>query len=123
QMSWSFAHQVNVLAADIHYPPLGTKGSGIYQGSRQEFEVVNNIDGHTRLLVASLPISDSSNGKCPLNATTLDVPQKAPGIKPNERVTYFHLNLNQTDTMKSKLEANKEHVMTCYDGVCCKLEY
>lgn len=123
QMSWSLAHGVNLLAANIHQPQSSKKGSGIYSGSRQEFEVVNNLNASSRLLVASLPISIHSNVKCPLNATTIKVPQKAPSFTAADGMFYFRLNMNLNDTQLFKLEAENNTSAGCFKGVCCQIEY
>ena len=123
QMSWSLVHKVNMLAADIHHPQIGKKGSGIYIGSKTEFEVINNIDRATRLLVASLPIKSPSTAHCPMNSTILEVAQKASSIKQTDPMNYLRFNLDMQNVSKFKVEATNVNVAGCENGVCCTLDY
>lgn len=85
--------------------------------------MVDVIDGKTRLLVATLPINATSDAKCPMNSTTLEVANIKPDISPLSPVTYFYMSLNLTNTSIIKLDANSSHALNCYEGVCCRIEY
>lgn len=123
QLSWSLNHKVNLLAANIHHPQASKKGSGIYVGSTQKFEVVNYLDASTRLLIANLPIKPELNVSCSLNVSTFKIPMKSPEYTEKDPMYYFKINMNLNDTKLKKLEVNKSEAETCFGGVCCHLKY
>lgn len=123
QWSWANAHSVNLLAANIHYPQFGKKGSGLYAGSSGEFEIVDFLDGESRVLVSNLPINSSSSGKCPSNAKQVKIEQEAPIFKHDARIDAYHLELNQKEVSMVPLWSTRQFQQNCAGGVCCFVDY
>ena len=120
QMAWSFSNKINLIASNIHKIEFGSKGSGIYAGGREQFEMINIADGISRLLIATLPINPNSNSECNFNTKTVQVPQIVP-VSNNVQYRYQIMDLAQNDVIK--IDLNQEEISACKLGMCCMLQY
>ncbi|XP_022244869.1 pantetheinase-like [Limulus polyphemus] len=55
QEAWSLGLRVNLLAANMHQPSVGTLGSGVYSGTQGVLNYTHIPDGKPKLLFAKLP--------------------------------------------------------------------
>lgn len=116
QQSWSYAHNVNLLAAGISSPDLGYSGSGIYSGHNGALNAVISDTPLTKLLVAYVPKVPGTNLPktiSPKNKTTKH-PESNPAMifsKENLPDLDFHmLNFTQSNRHEGKI---------CKNDFCC----
>lgn len=57
QQAWSMTNRVNLLAANVHDPRLGSLGSGIYSAVKGALVYTHNPDGLSKLLISKVPKS------------------------------------------------------------------
>lgn len=121
QMAWAFGNKVNLLASNIHFPVIGSRGSGIYIGSTKKFANAIFNDLNERLVIANVPKTSSND--CDLDSKIIIVPQQ---IKIENSTRYNHKNINLRNTKLVKIDFNKNDenkLSECFNGVCCEIEF
>ncbi|GFQ68862.1 vascular non-inflammatory molecule 2, partial [Trichonephila clavata] len=61
QQAWSMANNVNLIAANVHFPPTGSIGSGIYSPKIGALVYTSNPDGRSKLLISNVPTRPDSS--------------------------------------------------------------
>ncbi|CAG2104806.1 unnamed protein product, partial [Medioppia subpectinata] len=123
QESWAVANRVNLLAANLLDPQMGTLGSGIYAGQNGAFVSTNITTKTSKLLIADIPV-DSRNP----SASCLK-----PDHRFNKTISFETLKTDAKYQMidkmytkghsLNKLTASEGSSVVCDSGFCCHLNY
>ncbi|UXI15297.1 hypothetical protein NH340_JMT01240 [Sarcoptes scabiei] len=122
QMAWAFGNNVTLLSSNIHKIEMGSRGSGIYVGTRRQFVAATHSDTLERLVLANVPKQRFSTVDCPMNQEMIVIPQEVPRKYGSK---YRYQNLKSTDTKMLELSNLKgfSSYRICHKGVCCQVEY
>jgi len=118
QDAWSLTHKVNLLAANIHRPAIGSVGSGIYSGDNMIFTGAFNRG--RRLIVASLPAQRSSNTECSskFNPVIIDIES---GLNESD-YSHKHYDILASDTVSPIEDASGEKTIKSGE-LTCSIKY
>lgn len=143
QQAWSMANKVNLLAANAHYPPTGSLGSGIYSPNTGALVYTNNPDGRSKLLISSVPTLQHGsiqandlgprrffieNGKV-IQAEGEEKPVfkkecLTTVLKDEAKSTDYRCNPSSVDHYQfKKLKKPEDDIEICDDNFCCSLSY
>lgn len=100
QQGWALSNGANFLASNIHLPGTGSLGSGIYSKYYGALKYSYNPDGQSKLLVAKVPRTRSSE---PF---------------PNERTT--EITVITEDAVRDQEETGENFPRHCYDKIVGK---
>lgn len=122
QDGWSWMNRVNLLAANILIPDLGSTGSGIYSGSK--LLTIGPDHGKSKLLLANLPIHPRDNRM----STTCEACFEPKLIdfepKPPSSYKYKNYTLQTTDRVIALSYPNNTiKICTDEDSFCCEISY
>ncbi|GFT15355.1 biotinidase [Nephila pilipes] len=143
QQAWSMANKVNLLAANAHYPPTGSLGSGIYSPNKGALIYTYNPDGRSKLLISNVPtMQDSSiqvndlgpqrfvieNGHVtPVEDEEKPVFKKeclTTVFKEGEKSKDYQCGSTSVDHYQfKKLKQNEGEIEICDNNFCCSLSY
>ncbi|XP_025993534.2 vanin-like protein 1 [Solenopsis invicta] len=98
QAGWSFAEDVNLLAAGYNRPNVGHVGSGIYLGRKGIGKAIMPTTGHEEMLIFEVP-KIKKETRYRTNHDHLDV-------KEQEAKLYYHRKKNVNDELLKKWEDN-----------------
>jgi len=123
QEAWSITNKVNVLAANIHLPQVGSIGSGIYKGESGAQLYTHESDGRPKLLIADIPISSRTPSKCSNFSKTIAY-ETLQGFAFEAVEPYHYTNMTMKDVNKTLLTKLSDVIIEeCHNGFCCKLNY
>ncbi|GFQ91944.1 vascular non-inflammatory molecule 2 [Trichonephila clavata] len=143
QQAWSMANNVNLIAANVHFPPTGSIGSGIYSPKIGALVYTSNPDGRSKLLISNVPTRpDSSthasdfetknffieNGKAiPIEGEETSVYKKECSttvLGDPKNLTDFRCNPTTIDHYQfEKLKKHEDDIEVCDNNFCCSLSY
>ncbi|KAL7743924.1 hypothetical protein ACLKA6_003146 [Drosophila palustris] len=124
QEGWSFANDVNLLAADGSKPDGRTTGSGIYAGRQGRLEAVIFEQATTKLLKARVPKKSHYSG----NAYELP-PKILPIFRPQlvtkrytELATHRDYNVDIFQTQLLEMDFLNATQRLCHNEFCCDFQ-
>ncbi|GBN85354.1 Pantetheinase [Araneus ventricosus] len=146
QQAWSMTNKVNLLAANVHDPRLGSLGSGIYSAVEGALVYTHNPDGLSKLLISNVP---NSTEYIPQDMSSFDTKfyyvsdddtvTELKGEEPrnfrsecgenvlgNASKVITDYRCHQTEVQQYtfvKLVGTEGNINTCSNGFCCSLKY
>jgi len=125
QQAWAITNNVNLLASNIHFPEVGSMGSGIYSGKRGQNIYSNHPDGRGKLLLADIPIIAEGSNTCKSNYSEIITSEsnKIHGRKQSIKTNYQFLNMIMSNVSESLLTKPSDKIKICNNELCCSLEY
>lgn len=125
QQGWSWANNVNFLAAGGSFVANGSTGSGIYAGSNGALTTIMNLqENQSKVLIAQVPKHSTLDSKTNITYSKQSNSSEERNMAENFK---FQLRLlkdptiqNFTSTLLSFDDKNQLHQRLCYDDFCCK---
>lgn len=117
---WSFAHNVNLLAAGGSIPFEGYSGSGIFSGHHGALNAVMSNVSVTKLLVAQVPKSPDTPFT---NLTTFKPAKKWNFLSSNpstilEKETIQYMQVTMLNFTQSRTQTGE----VCHNDFCCQYD-
>lgn len=122
QDAWSWMTKVNLLAANILKPDLGSTGSGIYSASK--LLTIGPDHGKSKLLLANLPIHPRDNRMSAACEACFQPKLVDLDPEPTSAYRYKNYTLKTTDRVMALSYPNNT-IEICTDGnsFCCEVSY
>ncbi|CAL1295722.1 unnamed protein product [Larinioides sclopetarius] len=146
QQAWSMTNKVNLLAANVHNPRLGSLGSGIYSSIKGTLIYTHNPDGLSKLLISKvqnsaeyipqdMPSFDSKFFYISDDDTVTELKGEEPrnfrsecgdNVLGNASKKITDYRCHQTEVQQytfMKLVGIRGNINICSNGFCCSLNY
>lgn len=115
QSGFARKNNINLLAANGHLPQFSKLGSGIYSGKYGAINYTMSTSGHSKLLVAKVPVNPKESSYKPNNFTNMEY------VDPNLH-SMIKVNLKKFNFV-NLTEDSADSIKVAHNGFECQLEY